>query len=433
MPFLVHTDFSDEVANEGDIVNTRRPAEFVTKRKVDGDTVVAQDANTTNVQIPLDQHVYVTYVIHDGEFSKSFQDLVNMFVRPASMQISRSVDRILCGQAPQFLANSVGRLEEMTSSNAKDFLIAADQKLSENKAYMEGRSLVLSPASRADLLGTELFVAANTRGDGGVALEQARLGQLYSFVTYMDQNVPFRTRTTAETASGNHNTGAAAGATGNIAMVVASYVVKVGEYIWIESEGQAHEIKAETNAAGDTTGITLVNPYVNTVAAGSDLLVYKAADVNGAYASGYSKAILMDGWAANTGPIVGQILSFGTSNGSDRHTYTIIETTADISTRHYVWLDRPLEAALADNDLAFPGPAGSFNLAFHRDAIALVSRPLALPSSNTGVQAGLAVYNGVGMRVTMQYDSSIQGTRVTHDILCGTQVLDTNLGCVLLG
>jgi hypothetical protein len=421
------------VANEGDIVNTRRPAEFVTKRKVDGDTVVAQNANTTNVQIPLDQHVYVTYVIHDGEFSKSFQDLINTFIRPASMQIARSVDRILCGQAPQFLDNAVGRLEEMTSSNAKDFLIAADQKLSENKAYMEGRALVLSPASRADLLGTELFVAANQRGDGGLALEQARLGQLYSFMTFMDQNVNFRTRTAAETASGNHNTGAAAGATGNIAMFVTGYISVVGEYIWIESEGQAHEISATTNAGSDTTGITLVNPYVNTVAAGSDILIYKSNDVNGTYAAGYSKSILLDGIASTKLPVVGQILSFGTTNGSDRHTYTIIETTADTATSVYVWLDRPLEAALANNDLAFPGPAGSFNLAFHRDAIAFVSRPLALPASSTGVQAGLAIYNGVGMRLTMQYDSSIQGTRVTHDILCGTEILDTNLGCVLLG
>jgi hypothetical protein len=252
-------------------------------------------------------------------------------------------------------------------------------------------------------------------------------------MTFMDQNVNFRTRTAAETASGNHNTGAAAGATGNIAMVVGSYVSVVGEYIWIESEGQAHEISATTNAAGDTTGITLVNPYVNTVAAGSDILVYKSNDVNGTYALGYSKSILLDGIASGKQPVVGQILSFGTTNGSDRHTYTIIETTADTATSVYVWLDRPLEAALANNDLAFPGPAGSFNLAFHRDAIALVSRPLALPASSTGVQAGLAIYNGVGMRLTMQYDSSIQGTRVTHDILCGTEVLDTNLGCVLLG
>ena len=436
MARLVHRDFSPEVANFGDIVNTRRPAEFVTKRKIDSDSVTEQDATTTNVAVPLDQHIYVTYIIKDGESSKSFQELVNMFMKPAAMQIARTVDRVLIGQAPAFLTNSVGRLLEMTSSTGRTFLIDADQKMNENKAYMDNRNLVLSPASRAALLGTDIFVAANQRGDGGTALERAQLGTIYGFDTYMDQNVPYRTAAAAEVVTGNHNTGAAIGATGNIAMYVASYVAVVGEYIWIESEGQAHEIKAKTDDATNTTGITLNNAYVNTVAAGSDITVYKSCDVNGAYAAGWSKSILLDGVAANKLPVVGQIVSFGTTNGSDRHTYTIVETetgTNGATTSVLVWLDRPLTAALADNDLAFPGIAGSFNLAFHRDALALVSRPLALPAGDLGVRTGLGIYNDIAMRITMQYDSSKQGTRVTHDILCGVKVLDTDLGCVLLG
>jgi hypothetical protein len=96
-------------------------------------------------------------------------------------------------------------------------------------------------------------------------------------------------------------------------------------------------------------------------------------------------------------------------------------------------LDRPLEAALSNGDLAFPGPAGSFNLAFHRDALALVSRPLARPSSQFGVMSSVANHNDVAMRVTMQYDSKAQGTRVTMDLLCGYAVLDPNLACVFLG
>jgi hypothetical protein len=33
----------------------------------------------------------------------------------------------------------------------------------------------------------------------------------------------------------------------------------------------------------------------------------------------------------------------------------------------------------------------------------------------------------------MQYDWEQQGTVVTADLLCGTAVLDTNLGCLLYG
>jgi len=89
--------------------------------------------------------------------------------------------------------------------------------------------------------------------------------------------------------------------------------------------------------------------------------------------------------------------------------------------------------ALTDNQVAFPGPAGSMNLAFCRNAMALVTRSLALPPSAFGVAAATASYNGVGMRVVMQYDSLVGGTRVNLDILAGTAVLDVNQACVILG
>jgi hypothetical protein len=102
------------------------------------------------------------------------------------------------------------------------------------------------------------------------------------------------------------------------------------------------------------------------------------------------------------------------------------------SSQTIVWLDRPLVYAVIDNQDAFPGPYGSFNFAFHRDALALVTRPLALPRAG-GVQSAVANYNDVAMRVTMQYDITTQGTIVTLDLLAGVALLDANLGCILLG
>ena len=74
--------------------------------------------------------------------------------------------------------------------------------------------------------------------------------------------------------------------------------------------------------------------------------------------------------------------------------------------------------------LAFPGPYGSFNWAFHRDAIALVSRPLAMPNNQMGVLTQVGVHNDISMRVAMQYDIDAGGTKVNLDLLCGVAVLD---------
>ena len=68
---LVHRDFSNEIAEYGDTVNTRRPTEFEAKRKTDTDDVTVQDAVSTNVAVQLNQHIHTSFTIKDGEQSKS--------------------------------------------------------------------------------------------------------------------------------------------------------------------------------------------------------------------------------------------------------------------------------------------------------------------------------------------------------------------------
>jgi len=96
-------------------------------------------------------------------------------------------------------------------------------------------------------------------------------------------------------------------------------------------------------------------------------------------------------------------------------------------------LDRALESAISDTDAVNIGPAGSYNLAFHPNAIALVNRPLVQPRSGAGALSAVMDYNGVALRCTIQYQGSSQGHLVTLDTLFGVKVLDTGLGAVLLG
>ena len=425
MANLVHRDFSPLVASYGDVVNTRRPSEFSTKRKAQSDSVVNHDATSTNVQVPLNQHVYVTFTIKDEEASLSFKELISYYMEPAAMQMARGVDRILCGQVFRFFDNAAGKLAGMSASNAKDWILEAREVMNVNKAYPNGRNLVVSPQAETEMLKTELFIAANQRGDGGTALEEARLGRVLGFDTYMDQNVNYRALTDADTITLNHTAGATAGDTGNKA-VTASAEVTNGSFVWFTGDQQPQVISAHT---GSTTGITLVDAYKYDVSANAVGYAFAPADVDGAYAVGYDKGITLDGITANKLPVVGQLLATGT--GTSRKTYTIIEVDSVNTTSVVVWLDRPLEVGLDDDDEVFPGPHGSMCMAFHRDAVALVSRPLAVPANALGVQAAVGSYNDLAMRVAMQYDISSQGTIVTLDMLCGVALLDENLGAVL--
>ena len=426
MAAMVHRDFQDELAEFGDVVNTRRPSEHKTRRRTDADDYEESDVSATNVRVSLDQWFYDSFIIKDGEASKSFKDLLEEHLRPAMLGIARSVDKAVLGRVHNFLKIPIrraGRLGDMTASTAQQFIVDAKTIMSKDKAYEDGRKLCVSPVSEAAVLLTDLFVSAEKRGDGGNALEQARMGRIYGFDTYMGQNVNSVDASTCDTAAGTVTNALAAGvAPASQAVTITGYEVNVGEYATVAGNMQPAHIAAKTSGAGNTTAVTMNEANKYATLASAVITVYKKCDVNGAYAVGYSKDILVDGHAADKGPQKGQLISFGT--GVNRKTYTVIEVVVVTSTSTKVWLDRPLEVALADNDLAFPGPGGSMNLAFHRNALALVTRSLALPPSAFGVAAANASYNGVGMRVVMQYDSKKGGTRVNLDILAGTAVLD---------
>jgi hypothetical protein len=430
MARLVHRDFSDEIANFGDVVNTRRPSEFTTRRKTDADDVENQDAVSTNVQVPLDQHVYVSFTIKDGEATKAFQDLVDIYLTPAAMQIARTIDRVLIGQAHQFLDNKVGRLMEMSESNAKDFMLEAREKMNVNKAYATGRNLILSPQSETEMLKTELFISAEKRGDEGTALREASLGRLLGFDTYMDQNVPAITKSaTVDYVDGVTDEAEPLGET-TMNVTIAAYAAVPGEYIWFEGEGQPHVVEASTGT-GQTTSLNIVDGLQTAVDSAAVVTLFKACDLAANYAVGYSKGLVLENYTATKPPVAGQLLAFGT--GVTRQVYTIIEAYTDGSD-YTVYLDRPLAIGVTTGaDTAFPGPSGAINLAFHKNALALVTRPLALPNTALGVRSSVGVYNDVAMRVSMQYDLTAQGTQVTLDLLCGVAMLDENLGCVLLG
>ncbi|KPV54108.1 hypothetical protein SE17_05735 [Kouleothrix aurantiaca] len=72
------------------------------------------------------------------------------------------------------------------------------------------------------------------------------------------------------------------------------------------------------------------------------------------------------------------------------------------------------------------------NLFMHRNAIALVSRPLPLPQEGTGVVAKTMDENGIGIRVMISYQHSLGAHMATIDCLYGVGVLRNNHAVVVL-
>lgn len=424
---LVHRDFEDVIANFGDTVNTRRPGTFTALRKTDDDDVTDQAATATNVQVVLDQLFHVTFVIKDGQQSKSFKNLVEEFLAPAMLAHAQAIDRVVLGQYPRIIAagNVAGHLG--TAITAKS-MVDTQLIMNKNKAFESGRNLILNPQSHADALGVDLFVQAQQSWDQGTAVKEAWIGRKFGMNTYMCQNMGYySTGNTLVTGAVNLAAGYAAGTT---TMIVDGLSAAIGNNSWFTVAGDDTPQNVVSTVGGATpTSITFLpglkhavvdNAVVSLIATG---LVNQAVSPTG-YAVGWNKAIIYDGYSGI--PQVGQFLTFGTTQGTS--TYTII--AADATT---ITLDRSLDAAIADNAVINFGPLGNYNLAFHRDAIALVTRPLAVPRDDIGARSAVVNYNGLSIRVVMTYDGKAQGTRVTLDLLAGIQVLNTALACVMVG
>ena len=426
---LCKRDFSPTLQSFGDTVNTRRVGTFVAKRKGATDDVTEQDASAVNVPVKLNQLVHVTFLLRDAEMSYSFKDLVAEYLRPALIAEAKFVDQIVLGQYAQFLGNSVGGLGAMTKSNVNEYVVDAMTKMNINKVPEAGRNLIWTPNANGLALKNDLFVGADTSGDMGAAMRTANLGRKFGFSNFTSTLASEVTSANVTTVAGAINN-AGGYAIGSTALTVDGFSAAITAGSWFTVGGHAYRV-ASTTGGSTPTVITSATALRAAVADNDVVTVYTPGAVNlsGGYAVGYDGEIAIDGLTSGKAPAVGQMIGFGTATDL----YSIVQVTSPTATTATIVLDRPLDAAIADNAIAALGPIGTYSFGFHRDAVALVVRPLQAPPSMTGVRSSVVTYNGLSVRVTIGYDTVKTGLRVTCDFLCGVKTLDTNLGALMLG
>lgn len=420
---MVNRDFEPYFNKFGDIVNTRRPREFKGIRKVKGDPVTTQDAIADNVPITLDQWCHVSFMIDDLEATMSMKKLQDEYARPAAKALARMVDKIVLGQFPRFLPNVAGYLNGITRDNIKDQVLNLRKVMDDNKCYDDGRNIILTTKTEADILRPEWFTSADKTGDGGTALRNASIGHKLSMDFWKDLNM-------ANVAVGNTTrtfqiNNAAGYGIGSTTLTVDTGTGEITPGTWIALGGVPYQVASRTGTA-PTTSIVLSYGLKYGVNDNDLIIVYTPGAVNlsGGYAAGWNKEITINGFTV--APQVGQFVSFGSDTSN---IYTIIDVNGLVG----ITLDRSLQATIANAATVNIGPAGAYNLAIHKDAITLAIRGLQPVINGAGAISTTMNDGAFSMRVTISYDPTYQRHRWTMDFLAGIQVLNTQLGAILLG
>ena len=87
------------------------------------------------------------------------------------------------------------------------------------------------------------------------------------------------------------------------------------------------------------------------------------------------------------------------------------------------YVDQNIEPITEDEDTYTP------SIAFHKNAFALVTRPLELPLG--AAQSAIVNYDGLGLRVVYGYNQNTKTDTISIDMLCGVKTLDKNLAAVI--
>lgn len=376
----VYRDYSDEFTAVGDTITVRRPVDFSV---TDGAVMSVQDVEEGSLTVSMDKQKHVAWKFSSKDLTLTIEEYSARYIRPAMIQLANQVDRDLLGLYSQ-VNNWVGTPGAAVNSYAK---FAEGPKRLDVLAVPEGeRFAALSPSDYWALTGSQTSLAASDRLVE-TAYERAVLGNVAGVELYKAQNVQTHTSGTRD------NTTPLVNGAGQ-AVTYATAKATMTQTLNVDGLDAAATVKE-----GDVftiAGVYDVNP------------VTKAT-------LGHLKQFT--------------VRADATASGGGAAALTIFP--AIIVSGPY----QTVSAAPADNAaITFVGAASTGydqNLVYHRNAFALVTRPLIRPDGAAFSATESA--DGMSVRIIKDYDMTNDQERIRLDILYGVKAIDPRLAVRLSG
>jgi hypothetical protein len=370
----VNRQFENQFVKIGSQLTIRKPNRF---KVASGASLQVQDVIEPSTVITINSQKHVDFQFTSQDLTLVVEEFKERYSKPIAAEIANAVDYDVISNFTSVF-NEVGTLN--TVPNAFSFLANVGQRMDEEAAPQEGRTLLLGPAAywtMADAL-KGVFVTSVAES----ALKGA-LVNIANFEIFMDQNIQSQT------------TGAYAGSG------------------WTASAGQTGSNLLTSNWTASITGLLNIGDVI-TIAG-----VY-AVNPKNRQTTGSLRNFVVTGTVNSdtngnaTIPIYPAIAPFGSSVLGDPY------QTVDSS---------PLNHAAITVISGATGTTHAKNLGFVKDAFGLVMVPLEMPQGADFTARDM--YKNISLRVWRDRDIQNDTFPCRIDVLYGTTTFYPELACRL--
>lgn len=187
MARLVNRNYENEVAQRGDIVHVPKRGTLSVNPKAADTAVTLQTPSSDVVNVTLNQHNEVSFLVEDVAKAQANQDIIMGYIEDGIIALAHEMDDDLLALYTSLAGTPIdgtsgsGGVQATTVTEAR-------RLLNGNLVPLPNRNIVWHEDAEKELLDLEKFTSSDF-GDDGSAVREASIGRKYGFNHFMDQRV----------------------------------------------------------------------------------------------------------------------------------------------------------------------------------------------------------------------------------------------------
>lgn len=186
MARLVNRNFENYVAQYGDIINIPKRGTLTVNNKTANTAVTLQTPSASTVQVVLNKHKEVSFLIEDVAAAQANQDVILGYIGDGVIKIAEQIDTDLLALYSGF---SQTPIDGVTGGITAATITEARRILNSKLVPLGDRYIVWHEDAEKELLALGQFTNAQYDPGNADALTEATLGRKYGFTHVMDQKV----------------------------------------------------------------------------------------------------------------------------------------------------------------------------------------------------------------------------------------------------